>query len=146
MSTSQETWDDRFMAIARQVAGWSKDPDEGVGAVVVSSDRRQLSVGYNGFPRGSRLDGHDLGKIAKNRLTIHAERNALDNAPFDTRECTVYVTKAPCFDCMLGLVQKGVSRVVYRPMRADSRWAADQRDARALATSHMIECKEVGDA
>lgn len=143
MSTSQKVWDNRFMTIAIDVSHWSKDLDEGVGAVVVSADRRQLSVGYNGFPRGSRSDGRPMRKDEKNRLTIHAERNALDNAPFDLKGATIYVTKAPCFECMKGLVQKGVVRVVYAPLDRTSRWMDDQREALALAIEHGLTCMEV---
>lgn len=143
MSVSQKSWDARFMRLALEVRTWSKDPDEGVGAVVVSSDKRQFSVGYNGFPRGSWLDGGSMGKVQKNRLTIHAERNALDNAPFNLQGATIYVTKAPCFECMKGLVQKGVVRVVSTPLDPESRWHRDQIDARHLAADHRIACEEI---
>lgn len=143
MSTSQLSWDNRFMRLALEVRTWSKDPDEGVGAVVVAPDKRQFSMGYNGFPRGNSHDERPMGKELKNRLTIHAERNALDNAPFDLTGATIYVTKAPCFECMKGIVQKGVARVVHAPLDRESRWIDDQRDALTLAIEHGITCTEV---
>ncbi len=46
-------WDTRFMRIAKnEVATWSKDPRKKVGCVIVSSDMREMSTGYNGFPQG----------------------------------------------------------------------------------------------
>ena len=45
-------WDNRFVAIAELVADWSKDPGTKVGAVLVQ-DRRIISTGYNGFPKGT---------------------------------------------------------------------------------------------
>ena len=30
-----EKWDRRFLELAEQIAGWSKDPSRGVGAVIV---------------------------------------------------------------------------------------------------------------
>lgn len=139
MSTPQETWDKRFLLLARNAAGWSKDPDEGVGAIVVSADRRQFSFGYNGFPRGYPDDAAPHTKEQKNRLTVHAERNALDNAPFDLKGATLYTTKPCCTECMKGLVQKGVARVVYENWRPESRWFQDQVLALQIAHTMQVE-------
>ena len=46
------TWDEFFMGVAKLAAQRSKDPSTQVGACVVSSDNRILSVGYNGTPNG----------------------------------------------------------------------------------------------
>lgn len=123
-------WDRRFMRLAREAAGWSKDPDEQVGAVVVSPDRRKFSAGYNGLPWGMPDDPEVLcNKDLKNALTIHAEQNALANAPFDLDGWTIYCTKAPCLECALLIRQNRISRVVSAPIRPDSRWANEQRRA-----------------
>lgn len=123
-------WDHRFMRLAREAAGWSKDPDEQVGAVVVSPDRRKFSAGYNGLPWGMPDDPEVLcNKDLKNALTIHAEQNALANAPFDLDGWTIYCTKAPCLECALLIRQNRISRVVSAPIRPDSRWANEQRRA-----------------
>ncbi len=139
-AVAQETWDKRFLLLARQAAQWSKDPDEGVGAVVVSADRRSFSFGYNGFLRGYP-DSYPVhgDKELKNRLTVHAERNALDNAPFDLKGATLYVTKPCCTECMKGLVQKGVVRVVYENWRPESRWFQDQVFALQIAKTMQVE-------
>ena len=127
---SQTIWDHRFMRLAREAAGWSKDPDEQVGSVVVSPDRRRFSFGYNGLPWGMADDPEVLcNKDLKNALTIHAEQNALYNAPFDLEGWILYVTKAPCLGCSLGIRQNRIARVVSAPIRPDSRWAAEQRRA-----------------
>jgi dCMP deaminase len=134
------------MRLAAEVATWSKDPDEGVGAIVVSADRRQFSVGYNGLPKGHPDDPATLGdKELKNRLTIHAERNALDNAPFNLKGATLYVTKPCCLECMKGAIQNGISRVVVRGLRRNSRWYEEQMDAWNLATSLGVVCKGWGE-
>ena len=44
-------WNQRFLEIAKTVAGWSKDPSTKVGAVAVSDARAILTTGYNGIPR-----------------------------------------------------------------------------------------------
>lgn len=127
-------WDRRFMRLAVEVSTWSKDPSEGVGAVIVSADRRQSSFGYNGLPKGHPDDEATLGdKELKNALTVHAERNAVLNCPFPTKGATLYVTKACCLECMKELIQAGISRVVYPGIRHDSRWFQDQVRATNLA-------------
>ena len=144
--TDEIAWHKRFLLLARNVAGWSKDPDEGVGALVVSADRRQFSVGYNGLPKGHPDDPATLGdKELKNRLTIHAERNAMDNAPFDLKGATLYVTKPCCTECMKGLIQKGVVQVVYQNWRPDSRWFQDQVFALNLAEQFGVETRQLAD-
>lgn len=123
-------WDRRFMRLAREAASWSKDPDEQVGAVVVSPDRRRFSAGYNGLPWGMADDPEVLcNKDLKNALTIHAEQNAMANAPFDLEGWTIYCTKAPCLECALMVRQNRIARVVSAPIRPDSRWAGEQRRA-----------------
>ena len=127
-------WDLRFMRLAAEAASWSKDPDEGVGAVIVSADKRQFSFGYNGFPKGFPDTPEALrNKELKNDLTIHAERNALDNCPFPLDGTTLYCTKAPCLECMKGMIQKGVGRLVYPGLRTESRWYPNQLKALQLA-------------
>ena len=46
------SWDEYFMGIAHLSAMRSKDPNTKVGACIVNSEKKILSVGYNGFPIG----------------------------------------------------------------------------------------------
>ena len=90
-------WDARFLELAVHISNWSKDPSTKVGSVIVSPDRRVLSMGYNGFPRGvvdtvERLEDRET----KLRYVSHAERNALDNVDQDLRGCILYCTLQPC--------------------------------------------------
>jgi dCMP deaminase len=131
----QSDWDLRGIRLAQEVATWAKCPGEHVGAVVVTTDYRQFSPGYNGAPRGyddSLLDG--MSREQRNSLIIHAEVNALINAPFDVTGCTLYVTKPPCLDCAKLLVQFRIARLVTREPRRDSNWY----DAQATATHFLI--------
>ena len=43
------TWDKRFLAVAKEISTWSKDPSKKIGAIIVK-DKRILATGYNGFP------------------------------------------------------------------------------------------------
>ena len=46
------SWDEYFMGVSYLSAQRSKDPSTQVGACIVSSDNKILSMGYNGFPNG----------------------------------------------------------------------------------------------
>lgn len=105
-------WNQRFMELARHVAGWSKDPSTKVGAVIVNDNKQVLGLGYNGFPRGV----YDCAERYNNRDTkllfvAHAERNALDNAA-SVEGATLYSTLFPCTDCAKGIIQRGIRTVV----------------------------------
>ena len=43
------SWDEYFMGVAKLSGMRSKDPNSQVGACIVSSDNKILSMGYNGF-------------------------------------------------------------------------------------------------
>lgn len=129
-----DKWDWRMVdLVTGDVAAWSKDPEEGVGALLVSPDRRQVSWGYNGFPRDiedttERLNDKEL----KRKLTIHAEMNAMLNAKVDVDGWTLYCTKFPCSVCAGAMIQKGIRRLVCPAMRKDSSWLSDQLLAQEL--------------
>ena len=109
------TWDERFLDLADHVATWSKDPSRGVGAVIVDSKKRVVSLGYNGFPRGvDDLEVRYANRETKYKFVAHAERNALDNAPLMVDGCTLYVSLLPCNECAKSIIQKGIARVVAR--------------------------------
>lgn len=127
--TSREEWLSRFMSIAEEVATWSKDPRCKVGAVVVTADRRHLSVGYNGFPRGIADLQQRLVGSEKNDLMVHAEANALDNAGFDVSGSTLFVTRCPCLPCALTVVNRRIAHVVCPPPEDDSKWGPSHRAA-----------------
>jgi dCMP deaminase len=115
-------WDKRFLDLAEHVAMWSKDPRTKVGAVIVDDEKRVVSLGYNGFPRGIHDDDDRYeDRTTKHLLVAHAERNALDNAPLMVKGCTLYATLKPCSECAKSIVQKGIKRVVtYKPDRQDN--------------------------
>ena len=134
-------WDLRFLRVAQhEVAGWSKDPDEQVGAIVVSPDRRRSTPGYNGFPAGIEDAPHKLcSSQLKNDLTVHAELNAILNARTDLSGWTLYCTKAPCLDCAKAIIQAGIVRVVCPVVDTGSRWAHNQGRAASLLREASVE-------
>lgn len=86
-----------------------------VGAVLADRDRI-LVQGYNGNVSGLPHcpDPHPEGPC---ETAVHAEENILYFAAhrgISTRGTTMYVTHAPCYRCARGIVNAGVSRVIYK--------------------------------
>ena len=112
-------WDEYFMGIAILSAQRSKDPSTQVGACIVSSENKILSVGYNGMPRNCDDDiypwdreGDELN--TKYVFVCHAELNAILNySGSNLKGSKVYVTLFPCNECAKALIQSGVSEVIY---------------------------------
>lgn len=134
MSQGQAKWDIRFLRLAsREVAQWSKDPNKQVGCIIVSPDRRRVTFGYNGLPQGVADTDERLGDVeVKNRLSVHAELNAILNARTDLTGWTLYVTEPPCVDCAKAIIQAGVARVVCPSGDPTSKWYASQEEARGV--------------
>lgn len=131
-------WDERFLRIAREVATWSKDPSTQVSAVIVL-DKRILSTGYNGIPRGVRDDIEErLHPPVKYKWMQHAELNALCN--INAKGTTLYSNLHPCDSCARSIIQAGVVRVVVDP-EAESKphWEESFRVAREMFDEAGVE-------
>ena len=113
------SWDEYFMGIAVLSAMRSKDPSTQVGACIVNSEKRILSMGYNGMPRCCSDDDfpwdRDKAPLDSKYLYVcHAELNAILNcATGNVRGCTVYVTLFPCNECAKAIIQSGITELVY---------------------------------
>jgi dCMP deaminase len=145
---TQSEWDSFFLDFAGQVANLSKDPDRKVGAVLVPLDRRQLSIGYNGFPpEVDDLPSLLADKQFKLANMVHAEENCLHQAPFNPSGCTLYVTRFPCRHCATRIVSAGVLRVVApEPDLGHARWGSSWRDALNHFRRFAVEVKMIGGA
>lgn len=122
-----DRWDLRFLALARHVAQWSKDPSTKAGAVVVRG-KRIVSLGFNGFPRGMRDDAALYAdRESKYSRVVHAEINAILFAERPVKWCTLYTWPfSPCDRCAVQVIQAGVARVVFPALPDDkvARWKA----------------------
>ncbi len=113
------SWDEYFMGIALLSAMRSKDPSTQVGACIVNSEKRILSMGYNGMPRCCSddefpWDKNESALDSKYLYVCHAELNAILNcANGNVRGCTVYTTLFPCNECAKAIIQSGIAEVVY---------------------------------
>jgi len=118
-------WDEYFMSIARVVASRSNCVKRKV-AAVITLDRRIISTGYNGTPRGVRNcneggcprcnafapAGSGLGDC----VCSHGEENALVQAAYHgvaVRGATLYTTFCPCLLCTKMIINAGIAEVVY---------------------------------
>ena len=120
MSTKRQdyiSWDEYFMGIAMLSAMRSKDPNTQVGACIVSSEHKILSMGYNGFPVGCSDDEFPWvreGEDNKYFYTTHSELNAILNYRGGSLEgASIYVTLFPCNECAKAIIQSGIREVVY---------------------------------
>ena len=78
------SWDEYFMGVAKLSGMRSKDPNSQVGACIVSSDNKILSMGYNGFPSGCSDDEFPWERKGepyntKYLYVTHSELNAILN-------------------------------------------------------------------
>jgi dCMP deaminase len=119
------SWNEYFMNIAHEVAKRSTCDRAQVGAVVVK-DKRILTTGYNGSPRGLPHCS-EVGCLMDNGhcvRTLHAEQNAIIQAALhgvSTEGATIYVTHQPCFICAKTIINAGISEIVYDREYKDDR-------------------------
>lgn len=125
VSFSRPSWDQYFMDIAKQVAVRGNCMKRQVAAVIVS-DRRIISTGYNGTPRGvkncndggcPRCNGFsESGKNLEECLCSHGEENAIVQASYhgiSIKDATLYSTYSPCLMCSKMIINAGIRKVVY---------------------------------
>ena len=118
-------WDNYFMDIAKVVALRSNCMKRKVAAVIVK-DKRIISTGYNGTPRGvincsdggcPRCNNVDVsGKSLDECLCSHAEENAIVQSAYhgvNIKDSVLYTTFSPCLTCTKMIINAGIREVVY---------------------------------
>jgi dCMP deaminase len=118
-------WDEYFMNIAKQVSTRSNCIKRKVAAIVVK-DRRIVSTGYNGTPRGvkncdeggcARCNSFATGGSKLDEcLCSHGEENAIVQASYhgiSLTNSTMYTTFSPCLICSKMIINSGIQEVVY---------------------------------
>jgi dCMP deaminase len=119
------SWDEYFMSIARVVASRSNCVKRKV-AALITRDRRIISTGYNGTPRGPRNCNEggcprcnsfaEGGTRLDECLCSHGEENAITQAAFhgvSVRGGTLYTTFSPCLMCTKMIINAGIEEVAY---------------------------------
>jgi dCMP deaminase len=118
-------WDQYFMSIAQVVASRSNCVKRKVAAVVVK-DRRIISTGYNGTPRGTKNCNEGgcprcnqlarSGTALEDCLCSHGEENAITQAAYhgtSLKGSSLYSTFSPCLLCTKMIINAGISEVIY---------------------------------
>jgi dCMP deaminase len=113
------------MNIAKVVATRSNCIKRKVAAIIVK-DKRIISTGYNGTPRGVKncSDGgcprcNSFGESGKNLsecVCSHGEENAIVQASYhgiSIKDSTIYTTFSPCLLCTKMILNSGIKEVVY---------------------------------
>jgi dCMP deaminase len=114
---TRPTVDLYFLRMAELAATRATCDRKHVGAVIVK-DKRVVSTGYNGSPKGlPHCDEVDhLMKTIDGRpsciRTLHAESNALDDAGRRAQGATLYCTVTPCYECAKRIINAGIVRVL----------------------------------
>ncbi|OQA84665.1 MAG: tRNA-specific adenosine deaminase [Lentisphaerae bacterium ADurb.Bin242] len=132
-------WDEYFMQIAQVVALRSNCSRRHVAAVIVK-DRRIISTGYNGTPRGIKncceggcprcSSNTPSGNGLEECLCCHGEENAIVQAAYHgiaVKGATLYTTFSPCLLCAKMIINAGIAEVVYR-----ERYSIDETARRIL--------------
>lgn len=118
-------WDEYFMSLAKVAAMRSNCVKRKVAAVIIR-DKRIVSTGYNGTPRGTKncYEGGcprcnnlaDSGTQLEECLCSHGEENAITQAAYhgvSVKDGTLYSTFAPCLMCTKMIINAGIREVVY---------------------------------
>jgi dCMP deaminase len=118
-------WDEYFMRLAKVAALRSNCVKRKVAAVIVR-DKRVVSTGYNGTPRGTKncYEGGcprcnslaDSGTQLDECLCSHGEENAITQAAYhgvSVKDGTLYTTFAPCLMCTKMIINAGIREVIY---------------------------------
>jgi len=117
--------DTYFMSMAELAATRSTCLRRHVGAVIVK-EKRVLTTGYNGAPRGLR-HCEEVGCVRQQNHVesgtrhelcrgVHAEQNAVIQGAYfgvSIKGGTVYTTNFPCVLCAKILLNAGIEEIVY---------------------------------
>ena len=118
-------WDEYFMSIAKVVSTRSSCMKRHIGAIIVR-DKRIVSTGYNGTPRGIKNCDEGgcprcnnfagTGTKLDECICSHGEENAIVQASYhgiSIKGSTIYTTFSPCWWCTKMIINSGIVEVVY---------------------------------
>ena len=121
------------MGIAQMVALRSNCMKRKVAAVIVK-DRRIISTGYNGTPRGVKNCNEGgcprcnslapSGTTLEECLCSHAEENAIVQAArhgIRIENSEIFVTASPCYDCFKMIANAGINKIYFGEFYRDER-------------------------
>ncbi|MDD1769871.1 MAG: cytidine/deoxycytidylate deaminase family protein [Methanomassiliicoccales archaeon] len=123
--------DTYFMRMAELVSTRSTCLRRQVGAVVVK-EKRVLTTGYNGAPKGLRhceevgcvREQNQVESGTRHELCrgVHAEQNAVIQAAYfgvSIKDASIYTTNFPCVLCAKIIINAGIREVVFKDEYVD---------------------------
>ncbi|MDO9538079.1 MAG: cytidine/deoxycytidylate deaminase family protein [Thermoplasmata archaeon] len=125
MINSRPSIDEYFMRMAHLASERSTCLRRKVGAVIVK-DKRVLTTGYNGAPKG--IEHCETAGCIRQKMNVpsgerhelcrgvHAEQNAIIQAAVfgvSIQGGTIYITNYPCSVCAKLMLNAGITEVVY---------------------------------
>lgn len=134
-------WQKRFLALAQEVASWSRDPIDPRAAIIVRPDKTLCSLGFNGFPQG--VDDTPLIEgqldVRKSRM-LEAELNAILFSQDPSMEGHLVYTwpSLPDLRAAVHLIAEGVKCIVAPAIPNQSVVRADALAAFAEAGVEVI--------
>ena len=144
MSNYSDSWNLKYIQLAKKFASWSKDPSVKVGAVAIGSKGQVLSQGYNGFPKKFN-DSINIYKNSelKKEYIIHAEMNCIYHATLNgisLEGSTLFVYGLEvCHECAKGIIQVGIKEVVvYSPEPPKDKWVKSFKTSTELLAKSNI--------
>lgn len=118
-------WEDTWKGVVEVIAQRSECDRAKVGAVIVDSHNRIVSVGYNGFVSKAFPDGwakshqSTCAECPRQKPSdppfgcmLHAEMNALLFSDSRRVGGTIYVNRKPCYVCEQSILQSGIENIV----------------------------------
>ena len=143
-TNKRPSWDRYFIDIAEVVAKRSNCRRRHVAAVIVK-DRRIISTGYNGTPKGIKncdeggcprcSSDAPSGEKLEECLCCHGEENAIVQAAYhgtSVNGATLYTTYSPCLLCAKMIINSGIAEVVYK-----RRYSIDDTARKILKTAKI---------
>ncbi|MDD1743688.1 MAG: dCMP deaminase family protein [Methanomassiliicoccales archaeon] len=140
--------DTYFMRMAELVATRSTCLRRQVGAVVVK-EKRVLTTGYNGAPKGLKhcaevgcvRTQNNIESGTRHELCrgVHAEQNAVIQAAYfgaSIKGATIYTTNFPCVMCAKILVNAGIIEVIYKDEYEDPLSRAIMNESKVIVRRH----------
>lgn len=144
-TTKRPNWDEYFMEIAKVVSNRSNCSRRHVAAVIVK-DKRIISTGYNGTPRGIKncneggcprcSSDAPSGTALEECICSHGEENAIVQAAYhgiSIKDSTIYTTYSPCLMCAKMIINSGIKEVVY-----NENYSIDSTSSRILREAGVI--------
>jgi len=118
-------------------------------AAIIVKDKRIISTGYNGTPRGIkncyeggcvRCAGNaPSGSALNDCICSHAEENSIVQAAYhgiSVKDGIIYVTLSPCLTCAKMIINAGIREVIY-----DEEYAFNDQ-TRALFAEAGVKCRK----